>query len=72
MEKTYQEKSTMVVQIENNENLQSMDINNTPLMDFLNIETDTEDFENALMPFLPITLSVLFCNGCITDIIRKI
>ncbi|XP_078520577.1 uncharacterized protein LOC144785651 [Lissotriton helveticus] len=72
MEKTYQEQSTMVVQIENNENLQSMDIHNTPLMDYLGIETDTEDFENALMPFLAITLSVLFCNGCITDIIREI
>ncbi|XP_078518235.1 uncharacterized protein LOC144782842 [Lissotriton helveticus] len=72
VETTRQENSTMAVQITGSDHIQSMDINNTILMDFLSIETDTEDFENSLMQYLPISLNVSFCNGCITEIIKQL
>lgn len=72
LEKTRQEISTETVQVQTTEHFQSMDIQNTTLMDFLDISADFEDFGNALMPHLPINLNVLVSNCCITEIIKQL
>ncbi|XP_078535178.1 uncharacterized protein LOC144821904 [Lissotriton helveticus] len=72
LEKTKQELSTITAQVQNTEHFQSMDVNNTVLMDFLKISIDVDDFGDALMPHLPITLNVLFSNGCITEIVEQL
>ncbi|XP_078520239.1 uncharacterized protein LOC144784991 [Lissotriton helveticus] len=72
VEKKLQENTTMTAQVGTNETLQSIDIVNIALMDYLRIEPDTENFEDSLMAYLPIKLKVLFCNGCITDVLEEI
>lgn len=71
LENTSQEISTITVQIQDTELFKSMDINNSILMDFLNIATDADNFEDALMAYLPKTLNVIFCNGCILEILEE-
>ncbi|XP_078527041.1 uncharacterized protein LOC144799548 [Lissotriton helveticus] len=65
-----QELSTITVQIENAEHLQSVEINNSVLMDYFNITADIDDFAEALIEYLPTTVNVLFQNGYIIQILE--
>ncbi|XP_078524511.1 uncharacterized protein LOC144797668 [Lissotriton helveticus] len=65
-----QELSTITVQIENAEHLQSVEINNSVLMDYFNIPADIDDFAEALIEYLPTTVNVLFQNGYIIQILE--
>ncbi|XP_078498568.1 uncharacterized protein LOC144754524 [Lissotriton helveticus] len=70
LENTTKEKSTITVQINDTEHFKSMDIQNTILMDYLDIPADIEDFGDALMDNLPTTVNVIFQNGSVIEIIE--